>query len=102
MTDISEILRKHKLWLTDSPDGECANLSGANLRGANIDYSCWPLWCGSLGAKTDKRIATQIAYHFCRLDCDDPEYIKARNCLIDFANQFHRAAECGRLKQEAL
>ena len=73
-------------------------LKSANLGGADIDYSSWPLWCGSLGVKVDKRIAAQLAYHFCRLDCDDPEYIKARNAILDFANQFHRVDECGRLK----
>lgn len=93
--------------------GERANLSGADLRraaisgadlsfadlsGANLDYAVWPLWCGSLGVKVDKRIAAQIAYHFCRLDCDDPEYIQARNALIPLANQFHRVEECGEIK----
>lgn len=28
-----------------------ADLSHANLSGANIDYSCLPLWCGSLDVK---------------------------------------------------
>ena len=72
-----------------------ANLRGANLRGADIDFSCWPLWCGSLGVRVDARIARQLAYHFCALACDDPEYIKARNAILDFANQFHRAKVCG-------
>lgn len=82
----------------------CANLSGADLRGANLreanlDYSCWPLWCGSLWVKVDKRIAAQIAYHFCRLGCDDPEYIQARNAILTLANQFHRVEECGKLDE---
>ena len=77
-----------------------ANLKGANLEGTDIDCSSWPLWCGSLDVKVDKRIAAQLAYHFCRLDCDDPAYIKARNAILDFANQFHRVYECGRLKNE--
>ena len=75
-----------------------ANLRGADLRGANIDYACWPLWRGSLGVKVDVRIARQLAYHLCALDCDDPEYIKARNALLPFANQFHRVQECGILE----
>lgn len=75
-----------------------ANLRKADLRGANIDYACWPLWCGSLGVKVDVRIARQLAYHLCALDCDDPEYIKARNALLPFANQFHRVQECGILE----
>ena len=75
-----------------------ADLRAADLRGANIDYACWPLWCGSLGVKVDVRIARQLAYHLCALDCDDPEYIKARNAILDFANQFHRVQECGILE----
>ena len=75
-----------------------ANLRGANLRGADLDYSCWPLWCGSLDVKVDRRIAAQLAYHFCRLDCDDPDYIAARNAIIHFANEFHRVEECGWLE----
>ncbi|MEY8279255.1 pentapeptide repeat-containing protein [Blautia marasmi] len=76
-----------------------ANLSDADLRGANLDFSCWPLWCGSLAVKVCKRIAVQLAYHFCKLDCDDPEYIAARNAILDFANQFHRVDECGKLEK---
>ena len=76
-----------------------ADLSDADLRGADLDFSCWPLWCGSLAVKVCKRIAVQLAYHFCRLDCDDPEYIAARNAILDFANQFHRVGECGKLEK---
>ena len=75
-----------------------ADLRAADLRGANIDYACWPLWRGSLGVKVDVRIARQFAYHLCALDCDDPEYIKARDALLPFANQFHRVQECGILE----
>ena len=75
-----------------------ADLRDADLCGADIDYACWPLWCGGLHVKIDKRIACQLAYHFCAQDCDDPEYIKARNAILDFANQFHRVQECGVLE----
>ena len=75
-----------------------ADLQRANLRRADLDFSCWPLWCGSLDAVVDRRIAAQIAYHFCSLVCDDPGYIKARNAILDFANKFHRADECGYLE----
>ena len=115
--ELKMILDKHRKWLNDEEGGEranlyranlyranlCgANLCGANLReanlhGANLDYSCWPLWCGSLDVKVDARIARQLAYHFCRLDCDDPEYLEARKAITKFANEFHRVDECGRI-----
>ena len=75
-----------------------ATLIGATLIGADLDYSCWPLWCGSLDVKVDARIARQLAYHFCRLDCDDPEYLEARKAIAEFANGFHRVDECGRIE----
>ncbi len=126
--ELKEILRKHTLWVECKEGGERTNLLGADLRGAhlreadlrganllgadlwgaslwgadlvgaNLDYSCWPLWCGSLDVKVDIRIAAQLAYHFCRLVCDDPAYIQARNVLVPLANTFHRADECGRLE----
>ena len=74
------------------------DLRGADLRGTDIDFSCYPLWCGSLGLKADKRLACQLAYHLCSMQCDDAEYIKMRNSILGFANKFHRVDECGELK----
>lgn len=79
-----------------------ANLRGADLRGANLDYSCYPLWCGSLHFKADKRLACQLAYHLCSMQCDDADYIKMRNSILGFANQFHRVDECGELKEREI
>ena len=79
-----------------------ANLRGANLNGADLDYSCYPLWCGSLHIKADKRLACQLAYHLCSLQCDDADYIKMRNSILDFANQFHRVNECGKLEEREI
>ena len=75
-----------------------ADLRGADIRRTNIDDSCWPLWCGSLDVKVDAQIARQLAYHFCRLVCDDQEYLEARKAIASFANKFHRAEECGRIE----
>lgn len=103
---LKKVLDDHQLWLeTEGKEGKQADLSGADLsgadlRGADLDYSCWPLWCGTLRTKVDARIASQLAYHFCILDCDDPEYSKARNAIADFANKFHRAEECGKIEVE--
>ena len=116
--NLKDILEDHKLWLSE-PAGqethERANLKwaylkwanlkwaylegvyleGANLKWACVDFSCWPLWCGSKGVKVDKNIAAQLAAHFCVLDCDDPEYIKARDAIMEFAKTSHRASDLG-------
>ena len=77
-----------------------AILHGASLSGADLDFSCLPLWCGSLNMTVDRRISAQIAYHFCALKCDDPEVKKIQESLYDFANQFHRVGEVPRLVKE--
>jgi hypothetical protein len=72
-----------------------ANLERANLVRANIDFSVWPLWCGSQNVKVDARIAAQLAAHFCMLDCDDPAYQAARAACLEFAKTSHKAKELG-------
>ncbi len=128
---LNEILERHEAWLKDETSGEQANLyradlRGANLRGAdlrganlyradlsradlsgaNLDFSVLPLWCGSLSAHFDDRQLKQIAYHLCKAGLNSKnasESTKAElDKIIDFANQFHRVDECGRIeiKQE--
>ena len=85
-----------------------ADLSGANLRdadlsGANLDYSCLPLWCGSLQEHFDDRQLKQIAYHLVKAGLHSQnaseETKRELEKLIDFANGFHRAKECGIIKK---
>lgn len=115
---LTDILAKHAKWLRGEEGGERADLREANLRGADLsradlreanlsdadlsgarlNYSAWPLWCGSLGVKVDVRIARQLAYHLCRLECEEAEYKQVVQMLKPFANQFHRAEECGRIE----
>ena len=79
-----------------------ADLSRANLSGADIDYSCLPLWCGSLSANFDEHQIYQLIYHVVSAglqsknisDCIKSELSK----MIHLANRFHRAAECGYLE----
>jgi hypothetical protein len=119
---LEKILAGHKLWL-EGKGGEKADLSNANLsnanlsnadlsnadlsnadlryadlRNANLDFSVLPLQCGGLRWTIDSRVARQLAYHFCSMKCDDPEFIRLRNRMIDYANGFHRVEECGRLE----
>ena len=116
---LNEILDKHKKWLNREEGGERADLSGAILRRANlseadlsgadlrdsdIDYSAWPLWCGSLKAHVDDRIAIQLLYHTLSVVQHSP-YVsdELKRALltpdnIDAANRFHRVEECGELE----
>jgi uncharacterized protein YjbI with pentapeptide repeats len=73
-----------------------ADLRGAVLRGADLDYSAWPLWCGSIGAKVDARLARQLIYHAISVECDDPEFLEIREKCKEYANKFHKVAsgEC--------
>ena len=74
-----------------------ADLRDANLQGANLDYSFLPLWCGSKGTIVDRRIAAQMAAHFCALVCDDEDYQAARTAILEFAKTSHRAMDLGLL-----
>ena len=37
--ELDAFLRKHKLWLAADPNGECADLKGANLEGADLKWA---------------------------------------------------------------
>ena len=82
-----------------------ADLTGANLRDTNLDYSCLPLWCGSLEAHFDDKQLVQIAYHLVKAGLQSKnasEETKNQLAkLIDFANKFHRVDECGEIKKGA-
>ena len=107
--ELEVFLRKHKLWLEDDPEGEradlrWADLTEANLTEANLDFSCLPLWCGSLRANFDDKQITQIAYHLVKSGLQSTNTSKDTKQelekLIDFANKFHRVNECGRIEKE--
>ena len=70
-----------------------ANLTDADLTRANLDFSVWPLWCGSNHVKVDARIAAQLAAHFCAVDCKDAGYQEARKAILKFALTSHRAVD---------
>ena len=104
--DLQKVLELHKKWLNDEPDGECADLCGANLRDADLrradlDFSCLPLWCGSLTAHFDDKQLRQIAYHLVKAGLNSKnaseETKKELAKLVDFANEFHRVDECGKI-----
>jgi len=73
-----------------------ADLRDANLCGADLDFSCLPLWCGSLGIHIDDRLAVQILYHlifniqFSKNVSDEIKKILLTPENIKLANDFHR------------
>ena len=124
--ELAKILEKHKKWLDDDPDGERADLSDADLSDADlsdanlsradlsladlsvadlswaeIDYSSLPLWCGSLSAQFDDRQIKQIAYHLVKAGLNSKntseETKRQLRKIVDLANGFHRASECGKI-----
>lgn len=78
-----------------------ADLRNANLRGADLDFSCLPLWCGSLSTHFDDKQLIQIAYHLVKAGLNSKnvsdETKEELSKLIDFANKFHRVNECGKI-----
>lgn len=82
-----------------------ANMREADMRGADIDYAGWPLWCGSLRAYIDDRIAIQLLYHVLSPVCYSPYVSDALKQalltpeLVAIANRFHRVAmgDCEKL-----
>ena len=84
-------------------DLEDADLRGANLRGANLDYSCLPLWCGSLLANMDDRQVKQLLYHTLSIvkhSNNVSETLKEALLTeqnVNIAKEFHRADECNKL-----
>lgn len=113
-SELASILNLHKAWIIGEDYGKRADLSeadlsranlrgadlsGANLSGANLDYSCLPLWCGSLSAHFDDKQLKQIAYHLVKAglqskNASDETQAELRK-LIQFANGFHGAEKCG-------
>ena len=125
--ELNKVLEDHEKWLNGESDGKKADLRGANLRGANlreadltganltganltgadltganlreadIDYSCWPLWCGGLDVHMDDRQAIQLLYHLMRNvlysknTSDKLKKALGTKKLITLANKMHRA-----------
>ena len=82
-----------------------ADLRYADLSSANLDFSAFPLWCGGLDVHIDDKQATQLLYHLIRNVQYSKNTSKAlkKICqiksLVKQANTFHRAKECGELKE---
>lgn len=110
-SEINKILELHKAWLNGDENGVKANLSEADLRGANLrwadlDYSVFPLWCGALNVHIDERQAVQLLYHLVRNvlysknTSDELKNLLSQKEIVDKANEFHRVDDCGKIEVE--
>ena len=76
-----------------------ADLSGADLRHADLDFSCLPIWCGSLSAHFDDRQIIQFLYHTVKAGLSSPnvsaDVKRELSKMVELANRFHRASSCG-------
>ena len=70
-----------------------ANLNGANLSETDLDFSCFPLWCGGSKFKCDTKLVYQLLAHICTLEFDDTEGVK--DLIMPFAVKSHRAVDLG-------
>lgn len=104
-------LRSADLWGADlcganlrSADLCDANLRSANLRGADLDYSVFPLWCGSLNVHLDDKQIIQLLYHtvknalYSKNTSGRVKNILRQKELLSLANEFHRTNECGTIE----
>ena len=123
-TKIKLVLGFHLLWRLDSIFGIRADLSLADLRGANLrvadlrganlsladlrgadlsranlDFSVFPLSCGSARMKVSARLVFQLSAHICALDSVDAEVGEIQKLLLPYAKKSHRARELGLLDE---
>lgn len=81
-----------------------AELRNADLGDVDLDFSSFPLWCGSLDVHIDEHIVIQLLYHLLRnvqYSSNISDEMKSRLLkadLIEVANRFHRVDECGMIK----
>ena len=106
-SELKTILENHSLWLSgkgsdwaDLRDADLGganlcytDLGGANLRDANLDYSCFPLWCGGVDWEVDDKLPRMLAAFICSMKCDDKEIKEMQDMLLPYAKKSHRARE---------
>lgn len=78
-------------------------LTHADLTGADLDFSSWPLWCGSLKiGKTSDKLVCQLLYHALRAAIASDGKLSKKllgiKSVRGIANKFHRAGECGTIE----
>ena len=87
--ELHEVLEQHKKWLAEEGGKR------ADLRGANLDFSVWPLWCGTQDVVVDIKLVRQLLAHVCAVKCDDPEFDEVKELIMPYAVKSHRASDLG-------
>jgi len=83
-----------------------ADLRYADLNSANLDFSAFPLWCGSLNVHINDRQAKQLLYHlvqnvqYSKNTSRTMKKLLLTETIIKKANEFHRVNECGKIVLE--
>ena len=73
-----------------------ADLRGADLQDADLDFSAWPLRCGSMFVKCSRNLAVQLAGHIAALavqDATTADLCFAKVCQRYAAKWGHRPSE---------
>ena len=113
--ELHRVLAEHAKWVSREGGQRAnlrrANLQGADLRGADLvgadlDFSVWPLWCGSIGAIVDSRIQRQLLYHAYATDNPEQDVDIAELFQSELFRRviakFHRFGECGGFRDKQL
>ena len=113
--ELHRVLAEHAKWVSREGGQRAnlrranlqdANLRRANLRDANLDFSVWPLWCGSIGAIVDDRIQRQLLYHAYATDNPEQDADIAELFQSELFRRviakFHRFGECGGFRDKQL
>lgn len=74
-----------------------ADLRRADLRDADLDFSSWPLWCGSCGVKLDKENNERFAYH-AMINMSAEVLADFLQDPVEFANRFAERKDIDKIK----
>ena len=94
--ELEQILNNRLDYLRSGNKLNSADLIDADLRGANLDYSSFPLWCGGLYIHLDDRQVIQLLFHtvqnalFSKNTSEDIKRVLSNKELIKLANKIHR------------
>jgi uncharacterized protein YjbI with pentapeptide repeats len=72
-----------------------ANLQKANFEGTDLDFSCWPLWCGSKDVKVSPEFIYLLLDHILVLKCSSKRIKEIQALIKTNAKRSHRSIDLG-------